>query len=195
MKTGRAFEPQHVAKMERDGSLIYILAPTVGHWREAPQEGSLVKPGFSLGFVETLGVLHRIVAPPGAVGVVVKRDSNAKAPGDVAYGDVLLTLDLEAATGSAAAAAAEADADVGGLAFRSPLSGRFYLRPSPDQPPFVKAGDTITVGQTVALLEVMKTFNRVTYGGAGLPETAKVLEVVPANEADIDQGDVILRLE
>ena len=85
-----------------------------------------------------------------------------------------------------AAAAAVADADEGGLAFRSPLSGRFYLRPSPDQPPFVKVGDTVKLGQTIALLEVMKTFNRVTYGGAGLPETAKVLEVVPANEADID---------
>ena len=195
MKTGRAFEPQHVAKMEREGKLIRILAPTVGHWREAAEEGSLVKPGFSLGFIETLGVQHRILAPPGAVGVVVARDASAKAPGEVAYGDVLLTLDPEAATGSLVAAAADADADVGGLAFRSPLSGRFYLRPSPDQPPFVKVGDTIKVGQTVALLEVMKTFNRITYGGAGLPETAKVLEVVPTNEADIDQGDVILRLE
>jgi acetyl-CoA carboxylase biotin carboxyl carrier protein len=195
MKTGRAFEPQHVAKIKRDGSLIHILAPTVGHWREAPAEGSLVRPGFSLGFVETLGVLHRIVAPAGAVGVVVGQEGNAKAPGHVGYGDVLLTLDLEAATGSVAAGAAEVDADAGGLAFRSPLSGRFYSRPSPDQPPFVKAGDTVKVGQTVALLEVMKTFNRVTYGGDGLPESATVVAVVPENESDLDQGDVILRLE
>ncbi len=195
MKTGRAFEPQHVAKMTRDGSLIHILAPTVGHWREAPAEGSLVQPGSSLGFVDTLGVLHRVVAPAGAVGVVVGRDGNAKAPGYVAYGDVLLTLDLEAATGSVTAAAAEADADAAGLAFRSPLSGRFYSRPSPDQDPFVKPGDTVKVGQTVALLEVMKTFNRVTYGGDGLPDTAKVVAVVPDNESDLDQGDVILKLE
>ncbi len=195
MKRGRAFEPQHVAVLEQDGTLFHLRAPTVGRWRDAPAEGSLIKPGFSLGFVDTLGVLHRLVAPPGAVGVVTAREGNAKAPGDVAYGDVLLTLDLEAATGSAAAAAVEATADVTGLAFRSPLSGRFYLRPSPDQPPFVSSGDTIKVGQTVALLEVMKTFNRVTYGGDGLPPTATVVEVVPENESDLDQGDVILRLE
>lgn len=195
MKTGRAFEPQHVAKMKRDGSLIHILAPTVGHWREAPGEGALVRPGVSLGFVETLGVLHRVVAPAGAVGVVVPRDGNAKAPGHIAYGDVLLTLDLEAATGSIAATAADAEADASGLAFRSPLSGRFYSRPGPDQDPFVKPGDTVKVGQTVALLEVMKTFNRVTYGGDGLPDTAKVVAVVPDNESDLDQGDVILKLE
>ncbi|MEM6295986.1 MAG: biotin/lipoyl-containing protein [Myxococcota bacterium] len=196
MKTGRAFEPQHVAKMERDGSVIHLRCPTVGHWREAPAQGSLVQAGFTLGFVETLGVLHRIVAPQGAVGVVVAREGNASAPGHVAYGDVLLTLDLEAATGSVSAAAAAAEADAAtGLAFRSPLAGRFYGRPSPDQPPFVKPGDTVTVGQTVALLEVMKTFNRVTYGGDGLPESATVVEVVPENESDLDQGDVILRLE
>lgn len=195
MNSGRAFEPKHVAKLKRDGSLVHLLAPTVGHWRDAPAEGSLIKPGFALGLIDTLGVLHRVVAPPGAIGVVTAREGNAKAPGYVAYGDVLLTLDLEAATGSVAAAAAEADADTSGLVFRSPLSGRFYSRPSPDQPPFVLPGDTVKVGQTVALLEVMKTFNRVTYGGDGLPETAKVVEVVPQNESDLDQDDVILRLE
>ncbi len=41
----------------------------------------------------------------------------------------------------------------------------------------------------------MKTFNRITFGGDGLPETAKVVAVVPENESDLDQGDVILKLE
>lgn len=193
MKSGRALEPKLLAKIERDGSLVHVLCPSVGHWREAPEEGSLIRPGATLGFIETLGVLHRVVAPAGALGVVTVLEGNP--PAHVAYGDVLLTLDLEAATGSAAAEAVESDIEVGGLAFRSPLSGRFYLRPAPDQPPFVSPGDTVKVGQTVALLEVMKTFNRLTYGGDGMPETAKVVAVVPENESDLDQGDVILRLE
>lgn len=193
MKTGRALEPQLLAKIERDGSLVHVLCPTVGHWREAPDEGSLIRPGTTLGFIKTLGVLHRVVAPAGALGVVTVLEGNP--PGHVAYGDILLTLDLEAATGTAAAEAVESDIDAGGLAFRSPLSGRFYLRPAPDQPPFVSPGDTVKVGQTVALLEVMKTFNRLTYGGDGMPETAKVVAVVPENESDLAQGDVILRLK
>lgn len=193
MKSGRALEPQLLAKIERDGSLVHLRCPTVGHWREAPDEGSLIRPGSTLGFIATLGVLHRVVAPPGAIGIVTAREGNA--PGYVAYGDVLLTLDLEVATGSVAAAAVESEVDAGGLAFRSPLSGRFYLRPAPDQPPFVSPGDVVKVGQTVALLEVMKTFNRLTYGGDGMPETAKVVAVVPENESDLARGDVILRLE
>lgn len=195
MKSGRALEPQLLAKLERDGSLVHLLCPTVGHWREAPDEGSLIRPGSTLGFISTLGVLHRVVAPAGAVGVVTAREGNVSAPGYVAYGDALLTLDLKAAAGSVASAAAESEVDAGGLAFRSPLSGRFYLRPAPDQPPFVSPGDVVKVGQTVALLEVMKTFNRLTYGGDGMPETAKVVAVIPENESDLAQGDVILRLE
>jgi acetyl-CoA carboxylase biotin carboxyl carrier protein len=47
----------------------------------------------------------------------------------------------------------------------------------------------------VALLEVMKTFNRVQYGGSGLPERARVLRVVPSDGDDLAAGDAILELE
>ena len=50
-------------------------------------------------------------------------------------------------------------------------------------------------GRTVALLEVMKTFNRIAYGGEGLPARAKVLAVVPTDESDVDEGDVLLLVE
>ncbi len=47
----------------------------------------------------------------------------------------------------------------------------------------------------MALLEVMKTFNRVQYGGPGLPARARVVRVVPDNESDVDGGDILLELE
>ena len=96
------------------------------------------------------------------------------------------------------AVAADAGADAaeqGALSFDAPMSGRFYGRPSPGEPPFVAQGDTVTRGQTVGLLEVMKTFNRVVYGGDGLPERARVIAVVPEDESDLDAGDIILQLE
>jgi acetyl-CoA carboxylase biotin carboxyl carrier protein len=58
----------------------------------------------------------------------------------------------------------------------------------------VQPGDELTVGQTVCLLEVMKTFHRVTYGGKGLPERARVQSVLPAEESDLNAGDIILVL-
>ena len=75
------------------------------------------------------------------------------------------------------------------------MSGRFYARPSPDKPPFVIQGQTVKTGDTIGLLEVMKTFNRLTYGGAGFPEAATVRRVVPADGDDLNAGDPLLELE
>ena len=41
----------------------------------------------------------------------------------------------------------------------SPMVGTFYTSPSPDSPPFVKAGDIVKKGQVLAILEAMKIMN------------------------------------
>jgi acetyl-CoA carboxylase biotin carboxyl carrier protein len=74
------------------------------------------------------------------------------------------------------------------------MSGRFYSRPSPTEAPFVAVGDSVRHGQTVGLLEVMKTFNRLVYQGDALPEQAKVEKIVPSEGDDVVRGDVILIL-
>jgi acetyl-CoA carboxylase biotin carboxyl carrier protein len=56
------------------------------------------------------------------------------------------------------------------VAVRSPMVGTFYLRPSPDQAPFVAVGSAVQPGDTVCLVEVMKMFNTVTAGVAGTVE-------------------------
>ncbi len=75
--------------------------------------------------------------------------------------------------------------------FRAPTSGRFYGRPSPDKPSFVDRGAELQTGTTICLLEVMKTFNRVTYSGA----PARVRDVLVAEGADVNAGDALLALE
>jgi biotin carboxyl carrier protein len=49
----------------------------------------------------------------------------------------------------------------------SPLPGTFYRKPSPDQPVFKSEGDRVAVGDTVGLVEVMKSFTPVTVEVAG----------------------------
>ncbi|MEO7731674.1 MAG: biotin/lipoyl-containing protein, partial [Kofleriaceae bacterium] len=78
---------------------------------------------------------------------------------------------------------------------RAPTSGRFYGRSTPDKPPFVVEGAQLVQGATICLLEVMKTFHRVTYGGAGLPETARIRKLLVADGADVNAGDPLLALE
>jgi len=43
----------------------------------------------------------------------------------------------------------------------SPMVGTFYRAPSPDSPPFVKAGDRVSKGQTIGIIEAMKIFNEI----------------------------------
>jgi acetyl-CoA carboxylase biotin carboxyl carrier protein len=199
---GRLSRPEVTAKaVPRDDGKIEVRAPGVGLWRHAPRPGSVVVPGQLLGELETLAVLTALRAPANAAGLVVEAlgaaEGRARRP--VAFGDVLLVLDpagvavadalVVASARRAAAPAAE------GLVFRSPSSGRYYATPGPGKEPFVRVGDVIGAGQTVALLEVMKTFNRVQYGGEGLPERARVRAIVPAPESDLAPGDVLLELE
>jgi acetyl-CoA carboxylase biotin carboxyl carrier protein len=202
---GRRFEPVlDVLIAEEDGRFA-LRAPAVGLWRSPPAPGALVRGGDSIGELEVLGRRFRLQVPSGASGIVIGSGTDALDPHaphagrvPVQYGQELLVLDPAAAGEAAAPARGAGDAattESGALAFRSPSSGRFYGRPGPDKPPFVIAGAEIAAGATVCLLEVMKTFNRVSYGGAGLPERARVVRVVPRDEADLNAGDVILELE
>jgi len=194
---GRQFAPELTAGLHPDDGHLHLLAPTVGLWRDAPAPGSLVTPGGLIGELEILGVRHRLRAPAGAAGLVMERPGPRQARQPVAYGDVLLQLDPDAspATAGAAVSASAASTDARGLVFVTPLSGRFYARSGPGEPAFVSVGDVIEVGQAVALLEVMKTFNRIAYGGEGLPTRARVLSIEPSDEDDVEEGDVLLRVE
>lgn len=175
---------------------LELVAPMPGIWREAPGSGDPIAPGGRVGVLEVLGVLHELHVPADVEGIV---DTDAPRLGErpVAYGEVLLRLVAPALTAGAKMATARmpAAASTNKLVFRSPLSGRYYARPSPDKPAFVQPGAEVGPGQTVALLEVMKTFNRLTYGGAGLPERARVVAVLVRDEDDVDAGTPILELE
>ena len=49
----------------------------------------------------------------------------------------------------------------------APIPGTFYRSSSPEEPPFKKEGDAVAVGDTVGLIEVMKSFTPVIAEEAG----------------------------
>ncbi len=180
-----------------DGSLA-LTSPGVGVWRLGPSVGAaLLSTGgdeVSCGVLSVLGVDYRLVLPTGVAGRVRARLFPHQREPNVDYGARLLELSpLEGAGADASAVLAGAGATTG-LVFRAPMSGRFYLRPGPDKPAFAELGATLTRGQTVCLLEVMKTFNRLALSGDDLPERVRVVQVVPADGEDVTRGDVLLRL-
>lgn len=58
-------------------------------------------------------------------------------------------------------AAAPVDAANHPGAVNSPMVGIAYLAPDPSAPPFVQEGQAVTAGQTLMLIEAMKTFNQI----------------------------------
>ncbi|WAS93777.1 acetyl-CoA carboxylase biotin carboxyl carrier protein [Nannocystis punicea] len=179
-----------------------LLAPGVGMFRGAPDPGMLVGPEQPIGALEILGVVHHVLAPAGAGGLVVAPEEAPRGPAParrpVGFDDLLLTLDPSATRSESAANATGpvAGAGASGAAvLRAPTSGRFYVRSGPGKPAFVKAGDVLEAGQTVGLIEVMKTFSRVLYGGDTLPSRARVVRVCQADESDVAQGDPLLEVE
>jgi acetyl-CoA carboxylase biotin carboxyl carrier protein len=179
---------------EIPGGLIAIASPAVGAWHAAVAIGAVIRGGDRLGELEILGASVEVVAPVGAHGVVIEGAAGGRATAPVGYGAALFVVDPRGASIEAQAEVSPASVS-GGLVFASPISGRFFARPAPGKPPFVTVGATITEGQTVCMLEVMKTFNRVTYGGAGLPERARVVAILVDDEADVTMGQAILQLE
>lgn len=183
-----------------------VTSPAPGWFRPAVGNGELLAAANAahtfacIGELEILGQQFRLLLPRGsaAAGVIsLGARFTDRTRVAVAFGEELLTLDGSAALSGATAArgAATAEAAARGLVVCAPSSGRFYGRPGPQKPAFLSPGEVIERGHTVCLLEVMKTFHRVTYDDAALPERARVLAVLVAEEADVVAGQPLVSVE
>lgn len=75
-------------------------------------------------------------------------------------------------------------------AVTSPMVGIVYLTPEPGAAPFIKVGDAVEEGQTLLLIEAMKTFNEVRAQRAG-----KVTQILVEDGAPVEYGEELLILE
>jgi acetyl-CoA carboxylase biotin carboxyl carrier protein len=166
-----------------------LRAPAPGWFRRRVAADHLVAPGDVIGELEILGRVVEIVAPN--VRGLAKLAPESAARRAVGHGELLLHVVAGGTIGAAIATEAAPRTADHGLVFRAPTSGRYYGRPTPDKPAFVELGAELHPGSTICLLEVMKTFNRVTYHGA----PARVKEVLVADGADVNSGDPLLALE
>ena len=72
----------------------------------------------------------------------------------------------------------------------SPMVGVVYLSPEPGTPVFVTIGQTVTAGQTLLLIEAMKTFNQIK-----APKAGTVAAILVQNSAPVEYGEVLIILE
>ena len=129
----------------------------------------------NLGEIEMADGDRRIrVARPTAV-------SQAAVP--VAAGPLAVT-----APGSAAPVANDLSKHPG--AVKSPMVGTAYLSPEPGKPVFVNVGDKIAAGQTLLIIEAMKTFNPIK-----APKAGTVPQVLIDNAQRVEFGQPLMIVE
>jgi len=200
-RAGRLHAPELtvlVTHPRGERATVELRAPSPGIFVPWIAQGNLVTPGAAIGELAVLGRISTLVVPrtagdAAATGIALPLPPATHAVG---YGDLLVALDpsLRHVADARGEPGAAVQATALGLVFRAPTSGRFYGRSAPDKPPFVAEGTQLAAGTTICLLEVMKTFHRVTYGGPGLPETAQVRRVLVADGDDVNAGDPLLAL-
>jgi len=86
----------------------------------------------------------------------------------------------------AAQAPAAPDADHPG-AVKSPMVVTAYVSPSPGADPFAKEGSTVSEGQTVMIVEAMKTMNPIT-----APRSGTVTKVLVSDAQPVEFGETLL---
>ena len=90
----------------------------------------------------------------------------------------------------AAAAPAAVPAGAPKNAVTSPMVGTVYLSADPTSKPFVVVGDKVKKGDTLMLIEAMKTFNPVEAPSAGT-----VKEILVNNEQPVEFGEPLIVIE
>jgi acetyl-CoA carboxylase biotin carboxyl carrier protein len=99
-------------------------------------------------------------------------------------------LPVQHAAPAAPAAPAATDLAAHPGCLKSPMVGVVYLSPEPGAAAFVKVGDSVGEGQTVVLIEAMKTFNQVKAHRAG-----KVTQILVADKSPVEYGEPLIVIE
>ena len=121
-----------------------------------------------------------------------RAESSSFSKVEVQIGDVKVLLERGAAApGAAAAAVSSPPAEEASEkdAVRSPISGVFYLAKEPGAEPFVQPGSRVSKGDTLCIIEAMKTMNEIRSPRAGV-----VSAILAKDSATVTAGDALFLL-
>ena len=134
----------------------------------------LTETGLSEIEVEHAGLKIRVAKTLTAAPMQVLQAAPAPAAAPVAT----------AAPAAPASADAAPPARANGDEVKSPMVGSVFLQPEPGAEPFVRVGDTVTAGQTLMIIEAMKTMNPIP-----APKAGKVLEILVEDGQPVEFGE------
>jgi acetyl-CoA carboxylase biotin carboxyl carrier protein len=94
------------------------------------------------------------------------------------------------ASGPVPASAEPVREQEGIVVVKSPSYGLFYAQPDPGSPPYVKVGDAVKAGDTIALVEIMKTFNAIS-----APADGVITGIHVKNQETLEPGQPLVSIK
>ncbi|MEY4209867.1 MAG: hypothetical protein RLZ92_245 [Pseudomonadota bacterium] len=91
---------------------------------------------------------------------------------------------------AASVTVAAAEEKIIGHAVKSPMVGTFYRSASPGSTPFVEVGQSVTVGQTLCIIEAMKILNQIEADKSG-----KIKQILVENGQPVEYGQPLFIIE
>ena len=73
---------------------------------------------------------------------------------------------------------------------KSPMVGTVFLSPEPGAKPFVSVGDNVSIGQTLLIVEAMKTMNPIV-----APIEGKIIKILVNDETPVEFGETLVLIE
>nr|MEA2796898.1 acetyl-CoA carboxylase biotin carboxyl carrier protein [Phenylobacterium sp.] len=134
----------------------------------------LTETGLSEIEVEHSGLKIRVAKTLSAAPMQMLHAAPAAAP----------PVPVAAAASATASSEAAAPARASGEVIKSPMVGSVYLQPEPGAEPFVKVGDTVAAGQTLMIIEAMKTMNPIP-----APRAGKIVEILVEDGQPVEFGE------
>ena len=122
-------------------------------------------------------------------GARVRVSKGSPSPGHVAHFAAAPAPGVHAAAAPAPLMVA-APTEAAGTPLKSPMVGTAYLSPTPGQPSFAALGSMVKEGQTLLIIEAMKTMNQI-----AAPKSGKLIQVNIENAQPVEFGEVLMVIE
>jgi acetyl-CoA carboxylase biotin carboxyl carrier protein len=125
------------------------------------------------------GEVSEIIAAPAAGAAEIVRTEQAKAP-----------VSPESPAVTESVLKSDAAGQDGAVVVKSPSYGLFYAQPEPGAPPYITIGAAVKAGETIGLVEIMKTFNAISS-----PVDGKVTEIHVKNQEVLEPGQPLVSIK
>lgn len=136
--------------------------------------------------------LTEIEVETGGLKIRVARELTAATPAGAVYQAVAAAPAPAAPTAPVAVAAAveAAPAVAAGDKVKSPMVGTVYLSAQPGADSFIKVGQSVAEGQTLLIVEAMKTMNPIPS-----PRAGKIVEILVSDAQPVEFGEPLVIIE